>query len=58
MIRFILQSSLEILFGLALITQVIIPILVPDLSFFWLFKKKDKDCEVKDTKPDNGKTTI
>ena len=45
MIKFILTHSLEFLLGLTVITQVIIPLFVPKLKIFWLFRDKSKNQE-------------
>lgn len=41
MAKFFLTTFLEFLVGLTLLTQVIIPLFVKDLKFFWLFKKSE-----------------
>ena len=42
MAKFLIVYGLEFLIGLFLLTQVIVPIFVPKLKFFWLFKGKEK----------------
>ena len=38
MIKLLLEKFLEIILGLTIVTQVLIPCLVKKLKFFWLFR--------------------
>lgn len=38
MVKFFLTWGLEIIVGLTILTQVVIPVLVKDLPLFWLFR--------------------
>ena len=41
MVKFFIVYALEILGGITLITQVIIPIFIDDLKFFWFFRRSE-----------------
>ncbi len=43
MVKFLLIYTLEFLIGLTLITQVIAPMFVKNLDFFWLFKSSKSE---------------
>ena len=40
--KFFIMYGLEFLLGLTLLTQVVIPMFMPNLKYFWLFKSSDK----------------
>jgi hypothetical protein len=47
--KFFITYGLEFIFGLTLLTQVLIPIFVKDLKLFWLFKpSKSKNVVTSD----------
>jgi len=46
MVKFFLVYFWEFLLGLTLITQVLVPIFVPKLKFFWLFRGKESKTPV------------
>jgi uncharacterized protein YlxW (UPF0749 family) len=46
MLKLLLNKYVELVFFLIVFTQVLIPLLVPNLKFFWLFRK---DSEPKKT---------
>jgi len=43
MAKFFIVYGLEFLIGLALLTQVIVPMFVKKLKFFWLFRESDSE---------------
>lgn len=42
MAKLFLGFALEFLIGLTLLTQVVIPVFVKNLKFFWIFRSSDK----------------
>ncbi len=45
--KFIIENIVGLLLALALITQVIAPVFIKDLKFFWLFRPSKNDAETK-----------
>jgi hypothetical protein len=40
MFKFLVEVALILIGGLILITQIILPLVIPSMDFFWLFKSK------------------
>lgn len=47
MVKYLVEFVLAALVGLTLITQVVIPMFIPNLEMFWLFKTDKKKVQPK-----------
>lgn len=45
--KFIVDGVIGLVLALMLATQVIAPLFIPSLRFFWLFRPSDKDSQTK-----------
>lgn len=52
MFKFLMEVGVIALLILTLFTQILIPIFVPKLDFFWVFKGKVKEEQVSTETPD------